>query len=77
MNKSVAVVTGPSQGIGRATSIRLARDFSAVVLVARNRAALTKVAATIKAAGAEALVCDLDLSKAGAADTIGGEVKGI
>ncbi len=36
MNDSVAIVTGASQGIGRSTSIRLARDFSAIVLVARN-----------------------------------------
>jgi len=33
MSKSVAIVTGASQGIGRATAIRLARDFSALVLV--------------------------------------------
>ena len=36
MKNSVAIVTGASQGIGRSTAIRLARDFSAVVLAARN-----------------------------------------
>jgi len=60
---SVAIVTGASQGNGRSTAIRLARDFSAVVLAARNADALKEVANTVKSAGAQALVCDLDLSK--------------
>jgi 3-oxoacyl-[acyl-carrier protein] reductase len=42
--KSVAIVTGASQGLGRATAIRLARDFSALVLVARDRANLDEMA---------------------------------
>ena len=62
MSASVAVVTGASQGIGRATAIRLARDFSSVVLAARNAKALEEVAAAVKSAGAEPLTCDLDLS---------------
>jgi 3-oxoacyl-[acyl-carrier protein] reductase len=44
MKNSVAIVTGASQGIGRSTAIRLARDFSAVVLAARNANALEEVA---------------------------------
>src|ERR1700678_1413550 len=62
MSKSVAIVTGASQGIGRSTSIRLARDFSALVLVARGRANLEETAEAVKAAGAEALVIDSDLA---------------
>lgn len=67
---SVAIVTGASQGIGRATSIRLARDFSAVVLAARNADALKEVADAVKATGAEPLVCDLDLSSAKCAEIL-------
>ena len=59
--KSVAIVTGASQGIGRATALRLARDFSAVVLIARNKDGLEKTAAEVNAAGAESLVYALDL----------------
>jgi 3-oxoacyl-[acyl-carrier protein] reductase len=40
MKDSVAIVIGASQGIGRSTAIRLAGDFSAVVLAARNAKAL-------------------------------------
>jgi 3-oxoacyl-[acyl-carrier protein] reductase len=67
MIKSVAVVTGASQGIGRATAIRLAREFGVIVLTARNRAALDSVADEVKRAGAEPLVCALDLSRVEAA----------
>lgn len=69
MNK-VAIVTGASQGIGRATAIRLAKDFSAVVLVARNRDKLEDTAKEVKAVGAEALVIDLDLSEVTSADVV-------
>jgi 3-oxoacyl-[acyl-carrier protein] reductase len=70
MNQSVAIVTGASQGIGRSTAIRLAQDFSAVVLAARNANALTEVAAAVKSAGAEPLICAVDLSKPEAPETL-------
>ena len=70
MSNSVAIVTGASQGIGKATAIRLARDFSALVLVARSRAHLDETAEAAKAAGADALVIDVDLGLLSAARTV-------
>jgi 3-oxoacyl-[acyl-carrier protein] reductase len=70
MTNSVAIVTGASQGIGRSTAIRLARDFSAVVLVARDAKALEEVAASVKQAGAEPLSLALDLSQVEASEVV-------
>jgi 3-oxoacyl-[acyl-carrier protein] reductase len=70
MKNSVAVVTGASQGIGRSTAIRLARDFSAVVLVARNEHELADTATQIKQNGAEPLIIALDLSRVDAPETV-------
>jgi len=60
-NKSVAIVTGASSGIGRATAIRLARDFSVIVLVAMDKDNLEKAAAEVRSLGAEAIVLAFDL----------------
>jgi len=68
--KSVAIVTGASQGIGRATALRLARDFSAVVLVARNKDKLEVTAVDVRSAGAEAMVHALDLREPQAAEIV-------
>ncbi|NKJ51073.1 short-chain dehydrogenase [Burkholderia sp. SG-MS1] len=70
MSSRVAIVTGASQGIGRSTAIRLARDFSSVVIVARNRENLDEVAIEIRQAGAETLVIDLDLAQPDAAQEV-------
>lgn len=70
MSKSVAIVTGASQGIGQATAVRLARDFSALSLVARNRASLEQTAEAVQAAGAETLVIDADLSQPDVAQAV-------
>jgi 3-oxoacyl-[acyl-carrier protein] reductase len=67
---SVAVVTGASQGIGRATALRVARDFSAVVLAARNQDELQKTSDAVNAAGAESLVYALDLREAESAEAL-------
>lgn len=70
MSKSVAVVTGASSGIGKATALRLARDFAALVLVARSGGKLADVGREIETAGAEALTLELDLMAPAAADAI-------
>src|SRR5579863_378840 len=68
--RSVAVVTGASQGIGRATAMRLARDFSVIVLVARDKDDLDQAAAEVMSTGAETMVYALDLSQSQSAKTI-------
>ncbi|WP_279609619.1 SDR family NAD(P)-dependent oxidoreductase [Burkholderia gladioli] len=63
----VAIVTGASRGIGRATALRLARDFDALVLVARSGELLEGTAEAVRAAGGQALALDLDLREPDAA----------
>jgi NAD(P)-dependent dehydrogenase (short-subunit alcohol dehydrogenase family)/pimeloyl-ACP methyl ester carboxylesterase len=70
MSTSVAIVTGASQGIGRSTAIRLARDFSSIVLAARDRPNLERTADAVKAAGSEPLAVDIDLSEMSAAKSL-------
>jgi 3-oxoacyl-[acyl-carrier protein] reductase len=67
---SVAIVTGASQGIGRATALRLARDFSAIVLAARNQDELQKTSDAVTAAGAESQIYALDLREPQSADIL-------
>lgn len=69
-NGSVAIVTGASQGIGRATALRLARDFSAVVLAARDEDELQETAVAVNTAGAESLICVLDLRESQSAEIL-------
>lgn len=71
MKNSVAIVTGASSGIGRATAIRLARDFQHVALVAQGAKELASAADEVRKAGAKPLVVEQDLGAAsGAADVV-------
>lgn len=72
-----ALVTGASQGIGRACALHLAKAGAHVALAARNTAKLAEVAAEIEAAGGKAVPFELDLAnvesiKAGAKAVLAG-----
>jgi 3-oxoacyl-[acyl-carrier protein] reductase len=58
----IALVTGASQGIGRACALELARAGATVALAARNEAKLAEVAAEIEAAGGHAAAFALDVA---------------
>src|SRR5690348_12379897 len=59
----VALITGASQGIGRACAVALAEAGAAVALAARNQEKLTEVAAEIKAKGGQAEVFRMDIAR--------------
>ena len=60
----VAIVTGGSQGIGKAAAMRLAAEGASVVIAARGRERLDQVAAEICAAGGSATAVQADVSRA-------------
>ncbi len=60
-DRHVAIVTGASRGIGRATALAFAGEGHALALVARDAAALAGVADEVRAVGGEPLVCAGDI----------------
>jgi len=58
----IALVTGASQGIGRACALELAKAGCTVALAARNESKLAETAAEIEAAGGQAAVFALDVA---------------
>lgn len=64
LNDKVVVVTGASRGIGRAISLGMAAEGARVVAVARDKAALERLAAEARGRGGrEAIAIGADLSQ--------------
>jgi len=60
----VAIVTGGTEGIGKATAMTLAREGAKVAICARGKALLDATTAEITKAGGEVLAVSADMSKA-------------
>ena len=66
----IAVITGASSGIGRATAARFGRDGAAVLAVGRQASALKEVAQEVEGAGGRCVPFEADVTAAGAPDAI-------
>ena len=64
LKEKVALVTGASQGIGRATALAFASSGAKVAVAARQVAKLEELVKEIEAAGGEALAVPLDVADA-------------
>ena len=65
LKDKAALVTGASQGIGRATSLALAEAGAKVAVAARSADKLASLVAEIEAAGGEAFAVPMDVAEAG------------
>jgi 3-oxoacyl-[acyl-carrier protein] reductase len=63
LKDKVAVVTGGTEGIGRATALRFAQEGASVAICARRQELLDKTAAELRKTGAQVLAVSADMSK--------------
>src|SRR6187200_1087409 len=63
LRDKVAIVTGASSGIGRATALELAKAGACVALAARRESSLLELAEEIRRMGSKALVLQTDVTE--------------
>jgi NADP-dependent 3-hydroxy acid dehydrogenase YdfG len=61
--KKIAIITGASSGIGRATALALAEAGACIALVGRNEHHLHEVAAAVRSLGGEAITLPADITR--------------
>jgi 3-oxoacyl-[acyl-carrier protein] reductase len=59
----VAIVTGATEGIGRATALKLAEEGASVAICARKQEPLDRTSAELKKKGSEVLAVSADMGK--------------
>jgi short-subunit dehydrogenase len=74
-NGVVAVVTGASAGIGRATALALAREGADLGLISRNRGRLEQAKKQIEALGRRAQIYALDVADADAVESAADDIE--
>lgn len=75
LKDKVAIITGSTKGIGKATAETFAKEGAKVVIVGTNKDALDAAVKEIKAAGGEALGYIVDVSKRASVDEMVAGVK--
>lgn len=71
----VAVVTGASAGVGRATARAFAEEGFDVALLARGEEGLAAAAAEVEDAGRRALICRVDVARCAEVDAVATRVE--
>jgi len=76
LKDKVALITGASQGLGRALALEFAREGARVVVNARSEESVGPVAGEVEEAGAEVLAVAADVSKGADVERLVGQAVG-